>query len=245
METKPLTAGKQLNTDELFAATERYEAAASENHRAGSLSKTTLKRMFEIIGDNIDCSLETGCGKSTIYFSNYSKRHLAFCLDDREFAASSVTYFENCPASRRERVEFVFGPTQRTLPKHTFDAPVDVVFIDGPHGYPFPDLEYYFIYPHLKKGGFLMIDDIQIPSIARMADILAEDRMYEVIELIERKTLVLRRTASPMIDPYSDSWTSQDYNLRRWYKNPQRQLVDGRMRPSFLALFEPKAQDSK
>jgi predicted O-methyltransferase YrrM len=230
-----------MNIDELFAATERYEASASENHRAGSLSKTTLKKMFEIVGTDIGCSLETGCGKSTIFFSNYSKKHLAFCLDDRDMPSSSVTYFENCPAARGPRVEFVFGPTQRTLPRFEFGTPLDVVFIDGPHGYPFPDLEYYYTYPHLKKGGFLLIDDIQIPSIARMADILAEDRMYEVVELIERKTLVLLRTQAPTIDPYSDSWTSQAYNLRRWYKNPQRHLVDGKMRPSFLDLYVPKS----
>jgi hypothetical protein len=46
------------------------------------------------------------------------------------------------------------------------------VLLDGPHGYPFPDMEYYFFYPHIKPRGHLVIDDIQIPSIGRMTDIL-------------------------------------------------------------------------
>ena len=229
-----------MNIDELLNATEQYEMAVSDTHRAGSLSKTTLRRIFEVVGTNVEVSVETGCGKSTIFFSNFSKRHVAFCLDDRSFAASSVGYFANCPASVPGAVQFVFGPTQRTLPTFAFDKKIDVVFIDGPHGYPFPDLEYYFLYPHLRPGGHLIIDDIQIPSISRMADILAEDRMYEVIQLVERKTLILKRTSAPTIDPYSDSWTSQDYNLRRWFSNPKRQLVDGKERASFLDLYSPK-----
>jgi hypothetical protein len=48
--------------------------------------------------------------------------------------------------------EFIDGPTQRTLPTHRFTKPLRAALIDGPHGYPFPDLECYYVYPHLAAG---------------------------------------------------------------------------------------------
>ncbi len=55
---------------------------------------------------------------------------------------------------------------------YTHGDPYDCVLIDGPHGYPFPDMEYYYFYPLIKPGGILIIDDIHIPSNGRMADII-------------------------------------------------------------------------
>ena len=35
------------------------------------------------------------------------------------------------------------------------------VLIDGPHGYPFPEIEYFYFYPRLKPGALLVVDDIR------------------------------------------------------------------------------------
>jgi hypothetical protein len=48
----------------------------------------------------------------------------------------------NSPLFRPEAVTYIEGPTQKTLPRHTFANEVQIALIDGPHGYPFPDLEY-------------------------------------------------------------------------------------------------------
>jgi len=50
-------------------------------------------------------------------------------------------------------VRFVEGPTQKTLPRYTFEAKLQAVLLDGPHAYPFPDLEYFYFYPHIERGG--------------------------------------------------------------------------------------------
>ncbi len=106
------------------------------------------------------------------------------------------------------------------------------MLIDGPHGFPFPDLEYYYFYPHLKTGGLLVIDDIQIPTIGRLAEFISEDAMFSEVECIG-STAVFRRTDAPVFDPFSDGWWLQDYNRRRADFSKHIHLRDGNRRKPF------------
>jgi predicted O-methyltransferase YrrM len=208
-----------------------YEQAAGFAHRAGSMPLRTLLRMEALLAGDSIVSAETGCGKSTIFFSRISSKHKVFCLDDRsEGDTSSVAYFANCPATRMDRIETIFGPTQATLPIYQHHEPYDLVLIDGPHGYPFPEIEYYFFYPHLKSNGLLVVDDVHIPTIGRLADFISEDRMFERIELIG-STAVFRRTDAPVFDPFGDGWWLQDYNRRRADFAKQIYLQDDKRLP--------------
>ncbi|MFN3326562.1 MAG: hypothetical protein ACK5AZ_23950 [Bryobacteraceae bacterium] len=56
------------------------------------------------------------------------------------------------PLFNSSNVRIVEGPSQQTPPRHCFDHPFQLVLLDGTHAYPFPDLEYYFLYPHLETG---------------------------------------------------------------------------------------------
>jgi hypothetical protein len=116
---------------------------------------------------------------------------------------------------RRERVTFVIGPTQRTLPAHKFDHPFQMVLLDGPHGYPFPELEYYYFYIHLVEDGILIVDDIHIPTIFRLYEFLAEDDMFDRLEVV-RTTAFFRRNSTPLFDPLQDGWWLQRYNKVRF-----------------------------
>jgi hypothetical protein len=102
-------------------------------------------------------------------------------------------------------VVFVEGPTQRTLPRFDFVDRHQLVLDDGPHGYPFPELEYYYVYPNLRTGALLVLDDIHIPTIDRLHTFLAEDET--LLDAHRRgNTAFLRRTEAPLVDPESDSW---------------------------------------
>lgn len=228
--------------DVVFQQLADYEKSFDVSHRAGTMSATSLREIFQAVGYNLGHSVETGCGKSTILFSLFSKQHRVFTYDDRSDARSSIGYFEQCPFASKANVQFVLGSTQKTVAAARFDRGFDVVFLDGAHGYPFADLEYYYFYPHLKTGSFLILDDIHIPSIARMADILAEDAMYGVVAVVEKKTLILRRTDAPTLDPLGDGWLRQDYNRRRVPWAPTIFLNDGKKRESFLP---PAASEGK
>ena len=45
------------------------------------------------------------------------------------------------------------------------DTLVDLVLLDGPHAYPLPQIEFAYLFPRIRTGGWLALDDIQIPSV--------------------------------------------------------------------------------
>lgn len=187
----------------------------SDWHGAGSLSGEVLAAIARHAASRpIRRSVETGTGKSTLVLSHCSAAHTVFAQDDRGHGDSLIRVQE-CPLLRQETTRFVVGPTQRTLAAHQFDGPLDLVMLDGPHGYPFPELEYYFVYPHLAEGAILIVDDIHIPTVFNMFAFLREDAMYRLAEVVQT-TAFFVRTSAPLFDPLADGWWLQKYNARRF-----------------------------
>jgi len=196
------------------AATEAARMPA-DWHGAGSLSGEVLDAIARHASSRrIHRSVETGTGKSTLVLSHCSESHTVFALDDRDLGGS-LQRVQECALLRRECVRFIVGPTQQTLTSHVFDAPIDLAMLDGPHGYPFPELEYYFIYPHLTNGALLIVDDIHIPTVFNLFAFLREDAMYRLIEVVHT-TAFFERTDAPVFDPHGDGWWLQKYNERRF-----------------------------
>jgi methyltransferase family protein len=184
-------------------------------HGAGTFNREALKKLLEhASGLDIHHSVETGTGKTTLLFSHLSAHHTVFAKDDSG-DGDSLHVVRESPILRKEGVEFVVGPTQRTLPRHDFRDKLQLVLIDGPHGYPFPDLEYYYLYPQVGEGGLLILDDINIPTVFNLFSFLREDRMFELIEVVET-TAFFRRTEDQLLDPFGDGWWLQQYNQKRF-----------------------------
>jgi hypothetical protein len=193
--------------DDIVSAINRLP---SDWHGSGTMPPDGIEAMaaaIETMGP-VRLSLETGSGKTTLLFSHLSLCHKVFSLDS---GSGSVDNVIESPLFDAASVEYVIGPTQRTLPAYHFPGPVDVALLDGPHGYPFPDLEYYHIYPHIRAGGLLMLDDIHIPKIRRMYDILRADAMWEEVRVVGNLA-ILRRTAAEGVDAEEDGWWKQGYN---------------------------------
>jgi len=183
-------------------------------HRWGSMWQAQLAALEEEYGSP-GVSAETGCGASTILLSRLSLKHTAFCYDDRGHENSSVDFVRKAPVFDASRVQFCFGPTQLTLRTFEFDEKLDFVLLDGPHAFPFPELEYYFIYPHLKSGAILAVDDVHIPTLFNLYRFLREDDMFSFVRKVEN-IAIFRRTERPTFDPLGDGWDIQAYNRRRF-----------------------------
>lgn len=184
-------------------------------HANGSLNVAVIDYLFQC-ANGAENTAETGCGKSTLALSHASKRHVVFAVDvppGEDPDKHSLNKVRSSPLLKEDVCEFVIGSTQTTLPGFHFDREFDLVLLDGPHGYPFPDLEYYYFYPHIKAGGWLVIDDIQIPSVANMLDVLRRDEMFQ-LDRVFRTTAFLRRTNAATFSPFGDGWWEQGYNTR-------------------------------
>jgi hypothetical protein len=181
------------------------------------LSRQCLRAIVRIAGGRkIHHSAETGSGKTTLLFSHMSQDHKVFSLDHLHGSVNnSISCVKGSQLFHAANVEWIEGPTQRTLPKYEFHHKLQLALIDGPHGYPFPDLEYYYLYPHLDEGALLIVDDINIPTIGHLFDFLKEEEMFRLLEVVD-KTAFFERTAAPLFDPYCDGWWEQKYNSRRY-----------------------------
>ncbi len=179
-------------------------------HQAGSMTSATLEALAQELSQrSVDLSVETGTGRTTLLFSHFSRRHVTFTKDD-DPGDNSLSRVRESPLLNSKTVEFVLGRTQETVLEHKF-APIDVACLDGPHAYPFPELEYWAIYPHLRTGALLVVDDLQVPTIGNMWDVLRADRMFEVARVVDN-TGFLQRTDAPTLDPFGDNWQDQQYN---------------------------------
>ncbi|MGA8894555.1 MAG: glycosyltransferase, partial [Planktothrix agardhii] len=218
---------------------------------AGALPHTVLEAIANYAKDHpINNSVETGCGVSTILLSNISKiNHKCFALP-----RGDLDTVKSSPLLNKATIEFVEGPTQKNLPRHNFSEKLQLALIDGAHGYPFPEIDYYFIYPYLDQGALLIIDDIWIPTIQNLYLFLKEDEMFELLEVIGNRTALFRRTNAALLDPYGDGWWVQNYNKQRFplgeFEPELRQNIRESLWPSpqkvdsyFDQIREPKIKE--
>ena len=182
---------------------------------AGSLRPRVLDRLARHAARRpVAHSAETGTGKSTLLLSQLSAHHVVFALDDTGSGDSLASVLAS-PLLRRETVEVVAGPTQRTLPGHGVTGPLDFALIDGPHGFPFAHLEYYYLYQHLAPDAVLVLDDVHIRNVNDLFRFVRADAMFELLEVVHT-TAFFRRTDAPTFSAVQDGWWEQRYNLRVW-----------------------------
>jgi predicted O-methyltransferase YrrM len=209
-------------------------------HRSGAMDVAQIQAI-ERLYDKPGLSMETGCGVSTILLSNLSRRHLVFCVDDREYQNGAVEFVQSAPSFHPGNTEFVFGPTQKMLSTSQFEGMFDLVLLDGPHAYPFVELEYYFVYPHLKPGALLIVDDIHIPTSNWLYRFLKEDAMFAFLERVEN-TAFFRRSDAPTFDPYGDGWEYQNFNKSHFPAHDARyrlNLLFSNLTPTWVTRLMP------
>jgi predicted O-methyltransferase YrrM len=187
-------------------------------HYAGGMGLHQLRAIEQEYYPGQGVSLETGCGASTILLSNLSRTHRVFCLDDRNVENGTLAFAIDSPLFNRPCVEFIYGPTQVTMPSFEFKEKLDLALIDGPHAFPFAELEYYYIYPHLRPNALLIVDDVHIPTLYNLYRFLKADKMFSFIRKIGN-TAIFRRTDSPTFDPLGlgDAWWKQQAFNRRHF----------------------------
>jgi hypothetical protein len=151
-------------------------------------------------------TLETGSGASTVVFAARGARHTAVSPSAEEHRRIREYCAEQGIST--DDVRFVDESSHTALARLE-DEPLDVVLIDGAHGFPFPMLDWYLVQGRIKVGGALIVDDAYIPAVNALVTNLRAMRAWELEAAPGGRTVVFRRMldTDPSFDALAERWT--------------------------------------
>jgi predicted O-methyltransferase YrrM len=109
-------------------------------------------------------------------------------------------------------VEFVLEPSENYLPRCE-SKDLDLVLIDGKHAFSWPVIDWFYTADRLKQGGILVLDDIEMPSVAILQEFLVEDPRRRVELSLGRRALAVRKISESV---HNVAWHMQPYITRRY-----------------------------
>ena len=137
-------------------------------------------------------TLETGAGASTLVIAAAGTEH--------EVVTPAAGEEERIRAecARRgidsSRVRFLVGPSHEVLPGW-MPRPLDLVLIDGAHGFPYPILDWWHLAPHVKVGGVVLLDDAYLPAVGSIVDFARASPAWELEEAVSFRTARVRKVS--------------------------------------------------
>lgn len=163
--------------------------------------------VLEYIARNVTdrwTTLETGCGYSTILFASVGADHTTVMPSpDEPVRVRAFCAEHGIDASR---VTFSIGRSCDMLPSLSGD--LDLVYIDGAHGFPHPCVDWMYTESRLRVGGVMLVDDIRIPTCRMLHDFLKEEKNWKLTEYIGDTGIFIKTAESPD----SAMWLPQNYN---------------------------------
>ena len=171
------------------------------------LTTDALKFILENV-DKSCATLETGCGLSTVVFALTGARHVSIAPIADEFEVLKKYCLDrDIPTAQ---IDFIAAGSQSILP--TLDVPpLDLVLIDGCHGFPAPYIDWFYTAGKMKKGGHVIIDDTWVWSCEILRDFLAEQRQWKFVTEYEHRTAIFEK-----LEDGSEwlEWTQQPFVAR-------------------------------
>lgn len=144
-----------------------------------AVGSAVLRWIANYVGPEM-LTVETGAGHTTVVLAALAGHH--YCHTVAETEARRIGEYLDRLGVSRDRVTFTIGSTDQTLPRLAPAAPLDFAYIDGCHGYPFPALDWHYIDRHLKVGGVIGMDNVELRPVREHCRFLEEDGCYELVE---------------------------------------------------------------
>jgi hypothetical protein len=171
------------------------------------LTEAAVSFIYENIDDQC-ATLETGCGLSTVAFALKGSRHTVIAPAPSEFEIIKKYCLDR--GIQTSQIDFIAGPSQIVLP--ALESPsLDLVLIDGGHGFPTPFVDWFYTAGRLKNGGLLIVDDVWLWSCQILCDFLNEQPQWECIQEFGERTTIFRK-----LEDGSEwlEWTDQPLSAR-------------------------------
>ena len=159
-------------------------------------------------------TLETGTGASTIIFAGSDARHVAISPAHEEH--ERIAAYCGSEGIDVGGVRFIDRPSHLALLSEWQPEPLDVVLIDGAHRFPMPIVDWFYTAPHIKEGGWLLVDDAFLGSVNVLVSFLRSHPSWSLDDVFGGRTACFVKLAHmeemyDWIDSSFDSRWTFDY----------------------------------
>ncbi|HSL65191.1 MAG TPA: class I SAM-dependent methyltransferase [Gaiellaceae bacterium] len=166
-------------------------------------------------------TLETGAGASTLVLAAGGAVHEAVTPDPEEERRIRAQAAER--GIDDTRVTFLVGRSEEVLLAWE-PRPLDLVLLDGAHGFPYPILDWWHLAPHLRVGGTMLLDDAYLPAVAAIVDHARTSPAWELDEAVSFRTARIRKLRDDPPPADADALAAHG-RMRFSYLPPRRRLV--------------------
>lgn len=150
-------------------------------------------------------TLETGAGISTILFAIAGSEHTCIAPGQGQFDRIHQYCTEHQISV--DRLNFQCHSSEQVLPQLN-TQPLDLVLIDGCHGFPIPFIDWFYATLHLKKDGILIVDDTQLWTGAVLKEHLLSEPEWELVQDINPRAVIFRKLQATIP---TKEWDQQPY----------------------------------
>lgn len=180
------------------------------------------EQVMRVIDAHVDAgsrTLETGAGLSTVLFALKGCEHT--CVVPWGAEIERIRGWCHESGISTERVTFHRERSEAVLPR-LGDEPLDLVLIDGAHGFPSPFIDWYYAGRRLRSGGILIVDDTQLWTGRVLKSFLEAEPGWGLVENFVLRAAVFRRDDAD--GPLPD-WVHQPYVARRSFDSRAGRMV--------------------
>lgn len=189
-----------------------------ETWNTGGFSPAQLRRVHEIVTatfpDRPVRVIETGAGNSTLTFLHLDLEQLVTIapsdtLRDRILAAAGERGIDTAPLSFRvARSEFELPRMVLGADRGGWRPPVDrpmfdVALIDGAHQWPNVFVDFCYLNLMLGAGGLLLVDDVNLHSVAELSRLLEQQPGFELRHDLEKLQVWEKTDDEPFLPDHS------------------------------------------
>jgi predicted O-methyltransferase YrrM len=148
-------------------------------------------------------TLETGSGLSTVLFAALGAAHR--CVTPGALEVERIQAYCVAHDVPVDTVIFDVAASHVALP-HVTDE-LDLVFIDGGHGFPLPILDWFYAGSLLREGGLAVVDDLSLPAVRLLLRFLAADPRWDRVDGSAQWAAFARRSRGSL----AEDWTEQPF----------------------------------
>jgi predicted O-methyltransferase YrrM len=181
-------------------------------HRDETATLQLSNEVLEFIGANVNetaKTLETGAGISTIVFALKGTEHV--CITPEQSEVDAITRYCARRGISLAKTHFHVEKSAHVLPRLQLPE-LDLVLLDGLHGFPAPFIDWQYTHAALKIGGILLIDNAELWTGDTLTRVLLGEPEWKLEKQITAfaRTDVFRKLRASR----DKEWSEQSYVVR-------------------------------